>query len=113
VTAGDAPAEDVAPVLPAWMQSMQRDAEPSATPGATGSASSAVAAAATLPVQVRRSRVPVLSVYGRAGAAEPALTLTPAADTSVPVRRSHRLRSVLLLAIVVLALAYLVLRMYS
>jgi hypothetical protein len=55
----------------------------------------------------------VLSVYGRAGAAEPALTLTPAADTSVPVRRSHRLRSVLLLAIVVLALAYLVLRMYS
>ena len=121
VTAANPAAEDAAPALPDWLQSMQRGAESAGTPVATSSASSAVAAAATLPVQVRRSRVPLLSVAGRAGAAEPVDTPSPVATgatapadtTAVPVRRSNRLRSALLRAIVVLALAYIVVRMYS
>jgi hypothetical protein len=80
-----------------------------------------VAAAATLPVQVRRSRVPVLAVSERYHPAEAAGTPVPAADVASfpnasdgePVRRSNRLRLALLLAIAVAVLAFLAIRMFS
>ena len=115
--------QEAAPALPDWMQAMQRGGERELVASATGpdAASGAVAMAATLPVQVRRSRGPLLTVdgsYGIALASAPGVavsggdvaSLPPAGELGPARVRSSRLRLVLLITIIIVALAYLVLR---
>ena len=116
-------AQEAAPTLPDWMQSMQRGGEPQlvASAAANGVASGVVATVATLPVQVRRSRGPLLTVDAGWGAASTSTSDAAVSDSDGPMltpgggpistrAASNRLRLILLIVIVIAALAYLVLR---
>ena len=122
-SSAESAAQESEPALPVWMQSMQRGGEPQlvASGAANGTASGAVAAVAILPVQVRRSRGPLLTVDAGSGA-----TSVSASGVAVPGSEgaslsangepvstragSRRLRLILLMVIIIAALAYLVLR---
>ena len=112
--AGTAADETASPAQPGWMQSMHMGAGPEGAP----SSSNAVAAAATLPVQVRRSRVPVLSVAGhKTAASAPDLPGTAAgsaagrlSDDAAPTLRSKRLWLLIALVVVIVVLIALALR---
>lgn len=107
---------------PDWLQGMQlkaSDDQDATTPATNGSA---VAAAATLPVQIRRSRVPVLAVDARrspqsppSSAAERPLASIPAAAGPVlappSARRPSRLLLLLILAVIIAALVYAAIRL--
>jgi hypothetical protein len=120
VTGGGGVADaDAASTLPDWMRSVQTDVGRQREAGPVLAQSGGVAAAATLPVQVRRSRVPVLSVSGPAAAAAgdvPSSVTSPASvasatggDVPATPRRSSRLRMILLVAVIIAIaiLAYL------
>jgi hypothetical protein len=109
------------PTLPAWMQSMQHGGEHQLVAGtANGVAAGAVATVASLPVQVRRSRGPLLTVdigSGAApasaeGAAPGSAVIAQSANSDMASGRagSSRLRLILLFVIIIAALAYLILR---
>ncbi|MGI8912914.1 MAG: hypothetical protein ACR2JY_03830 [Chloroflexota bacterium] len=113
---------DVSPVLPAWMHAVQTgtDSAPARSAAPTGASPGSVAAAATLPVQVRRSRGPILSVNGaprQTVAATPAGAVLDAGmapsisdGAALPKRRSRRLHLILLIALIIAVLAFLVIR---
>jgi hypothetical protein len=101
--------------LPDWMRSLQQGVGGQTEVGASLALANAVATAATLPVQVRRSRVPVLSVSGppRSETDAPPLTL-PVADATAPhpaagsaTRHSRRWRLIIPIAIIIACLIYL------
>jgi hypothetical protein len=101
---------------------MQRGGEQRFVAGAAnGVAAGAVATLASLPVQVRRSRGPLLTVdigsgavpASAAGVAAPGSTGMSVPGNSDPASGragSSRLRLILLIVIIVAALAYLILR---
>ena len=115
-------AQEAAPALPDWMQSMQHGGDPQlvGAMAANGTASGAVATVATLPVQVRRSRGPLLTIDASSGASRAAADavisggdgpVLPAGNVPASTGAgSGRLRLILLLVILIAALAYLVLR---
>lgn len=102
---------------PAWLYSLHPAGRPETANATTASsAAETLADAAAMPVQVRRSRVPVLSVDGRrfgpsAAAAIAGRSNAEASADMPPQRSARRLpRAVLILILIVLiaALAFLV-----
>lgn len=116
-----APEADGSSTLPDWMRSVQAGANRQSESGVALLRSGGVAEAATLPVQVRRSRVPVLSVGSptRAAAVDAAfigtsaagLAPAPASDETATPRAGNRLPLILLAALIVALIIFVLARL--
>jgi hypothetical protein len=123
LTTGDpgTPTGDGAATLPDWMRSVQSGVDRRGEAGVALLQTGGVAAAATLPVQVRRSRVPVLSVGGPAltttadaafiGSSAPGFAPATGDDETAAPRLGNRLRMILLVAIVVALILFILARL--
>jgi hypothetical protein len=117
VAAGSSPSTEA----PDWLRGIQLKATDDQAAPAPAMTGGAVAAAATLPVQIRRSRVPVLAVDARRLPVAPVLhTAAPPESPSqaeptpeIPpatVGRPSRLLLVLILAVIIAAALYAAIR---
>ena len=112
---------DGSSTLPDWMRSVQAGANRQSEPGVALLQPGGVAEAAALPVQVRRSRVPVLSVGSpvRAAAADAAFISSSTAgvppaiagDETATPRAGNRLPLILLVALIVALIIYILARL--